>query len=142
MAQVKEEGKIMFQNSLQILQHDKGKLNNDLQNASKASDVLGRKIFVIKEELLQPQEENTSLEEQVTSSHVENDQLQNQVSAKLGTMQKLEKLVSSLEQEKINLNSEVGSLTKHTQNRLLQVNACEDVKEKTTGALVIDQVNL
>ena len=90
MAQVKEEGKIMFQNSLQILQHDKGKLNNDLQNASKASDVLGRKIFVIKEELLQPQEENTSLEEQVASSHVENEQLQNQVSAKLGTMQKLE----------------------------------------------------
>ena len=52
MAQVKEEGKLMLQNSLQILQHDNGKLNNDLQNACKESDDLGGKISFIKEELL------------------------------------------------------------------------------------------
>ena len=80
----------MQQNSLQILQHDKVKLNDDLQNACKESDVLGGKISVIKEELLHPQEENTSLEEQAASSDVENEQLQNQVSTKLATMQKLE----------------------------------------------------
>ena len=51
------------------------------------------------------------LEEQVASSQVENEQLRNQVSFKLDTIQKLQKLVSSLERRKINLNSEVGALT-------------------------------
>jgi hypothetical protein len=51
------------------------------------------------------------LEEQVASSQVENEQLPNQVSFKLDTIQKLQKLVSSLERRKINLNSEVGALT-------------------------------
>ena len=131
----------MWQNSLQILQHDKVKLNDDLQNACKESGVLGGKISVTKKERLQPQEENTGLEDQVASSQVENDPLQIHVPAKRGTTQKLENLVSSSEQGRTHLNSEVGTLTIHIQSRLLQIIAREDVKEKTKKASGIGQPN-
>ena len=131
----------MWQNSVQILQHDKVKLNDDLQNACKESGVLGGKISATKKERLQPQEENTSLEDQVASSQVENDPLQIHVPAKRGTTQKLENLVSSSEQGRTHLNSEVGTLTIHIQSRLLQIIAREDVKEKTEKASGIGQPN-
>lgn len=68
MAQVKEEEKLVLQNSLQTLQQDNEKLNDDLQKACKESEDLAGKISVLKGELLQLKERNTSLEEQIASS--------------------------------------------------------------------------
>jgi chromosome segregation ATPase len=67
-AQVKEEENLVLRNSLKTLQQDNEKLKDDLQNACKESEDLAGKISVIKEELLQLQEKNTSLEEQIASS--------------------------------------------------------------------------
>lgn len=67
-AQVKEEENLVLRNSLKTLQQDNEKLKDDLQNACKESEDLAGKISVIKEELLQLQEKNTSLEEQIASN--------------------------------------------------------------------------
>lgn len=65
---MKEEENLLLRNSLRTLLQENGKLKDDLQNACKESEELAGKISVIKEELLQLQEKNTSLEEQIAIS--------------------------------------------------------------------------
>eukprot|EP00253_Pinus_taeda_P012542 PITA_12542 len=67
-ALMKEEENLLLRNSLRTLLQENGKLKDDLQNACKESEELAGKISVIKEELLQLQEKNTSLEEQIATS--------------------------------------------------------------------------
>jgi hypothetical protein len=125
MAQETEEGQQLLQNSIQLLQHEKVKLTDDLQNTCQRTlSATGGKHKLSRSSRFQPGRERST---------------SNPRHSKERYHAKLEKLVSSSAQGRTHLNFEVGNLNSHIQSRNLQINARKDVKRRRKKPL--DLVN-